>query len=166
MYEILKEFQTAIVGIVGFVGVILTLAMNARLARRQHELETHARRTAVRASLLAELDAFLGILERNSKVRDDLKPGQAAVPRVHRLLSKEMVGEIGLLEPDEIALTLEALIAVDDLDRKLCLVAVEVAEHHVFISHEDEKIRSSIYRGLIPSVSAAVKKLSENSSSF
>jgi hypothetical protein len=36
MMEIVKQFQTLIVGVVGFVGVIITPLVDAGLARRQH----------------------------------------------------------------------------------------------------------------------------------
>jgi hypothetical protein len=47
-----------IVGGVGFTGVILTLATNASLARRQHVRQVEHERTVVRTALRAELEAI------------------------------------------------------------------------------------------------------------
>src|ERR1700722_373942 len=50
-----KEYQTLIVGALGFIGVILTLLTNAALDRRQHTRQIEHERTALKAALSAEL---------------------------------------------------------------------------------------------------------------
>ena len=54
----LQQWQTLIVGIVGFAGVMLTIAMNAWLSRRQHVREIHHEARVLRAALKAELEVI------------------------------------------------------------------------------------------------------------
>src|SRR5215470_2576002 len=49
------QYQTLIVGILALLGVIATLAWNARLARRQHDRQVQHERAVVRVALRAEL---------------------------------------------------------------------------------------------------------------
>ncbi len=63
----LTQYQTLIVGLLGFTGVILTLLTNARLNRKQHARQIEHERTALKAALSTELsiirDTFRDRLE-------------------------------------------------------------------------------------------------------
>jgi hypothetical protein len=52
---LLREYQTLIVGAVGFAGVIATLFTNAWLSRKEHTRQVDHERTALKAALSAEL---------------------------------------------------------------------------------------------------------------
>ena len=52
---LIKEYQTLVVGALGFTGVILTLIMNARLNREQHTRQIEHERTGLKAALSTEL---------------------------------------------------------------------------------------------------------------
>jgi hypothetical protein len=56
MLCLVKQFQTLIVGGLGFLGVMATLAMNAYLARRQHTRQIRHEANALRIALRAELE--------------------------------------------------------------------------------------------------------------
>jgi hypothetical protein len=60
---LLREYQTLIVGALGFTGVIITLLANAALTRRQHARQVDHERSALKAALGAELsiirDAYM-----------------------------------------------------------------------------------------------------------
>jgi len=62
---ILEQFQTTIVGIVGFVGVIWTLRANSKHARAEHRRQLESRRSALRRILAAELRNYARALRKN-----------------------------------------------------------------------------------------------------
>ncbi len=64
----LNNYQTLIVGVVGFAGVILTLLYNAKTARAQRDEEREHERRALRAALIAELQINRYSLEENSRL--------------------------------------------------------------------------------------------------
>ena len=64
LLDFLKEFQTAIVGIIGFSGVIIAQFVNASLSRKQIDRNLEQKRTALKISLLAELRFFKGMFEQ------------------------------------------------------------------------------------------------------
>ncbi len=59
-----ERFQTAIVGVLGFAGVIIALIVNARLARRAREWVRDDERASIRAALVAEMKVIKGSLEQ------------------------------------------------------------------------------------------------------
>src|SRR5690606_22562409 len=56
LYQLAKDFQTVIVGLIGFSGVIFTLYTNARLSRKQHERNISHEKEILKAALHAELE--------------------------------------------------------------------------------------------------------------
>jgi hypothetical protein len=54
-YAIFKDFQSGIVGIIGFIGVMLTLGFNARQARIGREAAISHQKETVRVALAEEL---------------------------------------------------------------------------------------------------------------
>ena len=55
LWSEIQHFQTQIVGIIGFAGVIATLWFNARQARNQRIDERHHESEALRTALIEEL---------------------------------------------------------------------------------------------------------------
>jgi hypothetical protein len=55
LYQLLRDFQAGIAGILGFLGVILTLWINARLARAARLNAIEHERTSVRVAFAEEL---------------------------------------------------------------------------------------------------------------
>ncbi len=72
--ELLAKFQTGIVGLIGFAGVILVLVVNAWIVRRQvrnqrdHESDTLAR------ALLAELRIYHQVFSGGVEIPTDHSP--------------------------------------------------------------------------------------------
>ena len=67
LVEFFEKFQTFLLGLLGFAGVIYTIIMNARLARQQHERELSHERTALRTALCAEIEILRGSYEDRSQ---------------------------------------------------------------------------------------------------
>jgi len=115
---ILEQFQTTIVGIVGFVGVIWTLRANSRNARDDHKRQLGSRRTVLRRILAAELRNYHRALKKNLEAK---RPDGEflSVGRIHRLFSEQLAPDLGLLEMDEIDVVVNALISLDGMEHYL-----------------------------------------------
>lgn len=114
LLAILDQFQTTIVGIVGFVGVMWTLRANSQNALTEHKRQIRSRRTALRRILAAELRNYERALSKNlATQRPD---GEfLSVGRINKLLSDQLTADLGLLEVDEIDVVVNALISLDGM---------------------------------------------------
>jgi len=54
--DLFAKYQTFIVGILGFCGVIYTIKMNAKSVKKQHERELNIESETIRTVLVAELN--------------------------------------------------------------------------------------------------------------
>ena len=66
LVEFFEKFQTFLLGLLGFAGVIYTIIMNARLARQQHERELSHERTALRTALRGYYEDRSQTLRKNN----------------------------------------------------------------------------------------------------
>jgi hypothetical protein len=65
LYTLVQEFQSLIVGTLGFAGVIITLVLNARYAREQRREERSHECQTLRVALIEELSINRMSLARN-----------------------------------------------------------------------------------------------------
>ena len=158
-YEFLKEFQTAIVGVLGFVGVILTLNFNARLARRQHKLEQAERRKVVEIGLHEEFRAFLQMVERNIEHLDPGKGGYLNIPRIRPVISDHLIQDVGMLERGKAQAALKGVMTMQDLNRKLTLLALGVSDDYITVVGLKEEHVIASYRSALPNLREAVDAL-------
>jgi hypothetical protein len=163
-YEFLKDFQSAIIGVLGFFfgfgGVILTLRQNAKLAREQYAVDLAARRHVVRAGLLAELRMMSAMLERNSKQSLPDAGGQMVLPKLDRLVSHDLVKELGLLAYDEIDKALNALAIIDDLNRRFGLIGTPMPDGQFLLDRERVELAQKIMRNALRPIQEAIDLLS------
>lgn len=159
LYEFLKEFQTALVGIVGFAGVILTLFVNAKAVRKQHELELESRRTNVKKVVHADIKAMQDIVRRNLEHSGPDPGGSTAVPRISRVMTDTLLADLGLLNEAELEAAHKGLMALNDLQRKLVLVAYQVSDDFVYVDAAGYELVLAAYRGALPTLEAAVETL-------
>jgi|GEM_PF-3518150 len=122
--ELFRQFQTLIVGVVGFTGVIITLAVNARLARKQHERQIQHDSRVLRIALRAELSAIA------ETYRDRIKslsgpPGEweGASLTLDPMTDfyKRMIDRVGLLSSTEIRLVRQAYALAQQLPEHLTM---------------------------------------------
>ncbi len=132
---ILEQFQTTIVGIVGFVGVIWTLRSNSQNAREEHRRQLGARRTALRRILAAELRNYQRALKKNLETQ---RPNREflSVGRIHRLFSEQLTADLGLLELDEIDVVVNALISLDGMAHFLENISSQVSDTRFLLPSE------------------------------
>ncbi|NRB18033.1 MAG: hypothetical protein HRU33_10835 [Rhodobacteraceae bacterium] len=124
---ILEQFQTTLVGVVGFVGVIWTLRANSKNAREEHRRQLGSRRTALRRILAAELRNYARALKKNIEAQ---RPNDEflSVGRIHRLFSEQLTADLGLLELDEIDIVVNALISLDGMEHFLENISSQTSE--------------------------------------
>ena len=111
VYDVLKDFQGGLVGILGFGGVMITLLYNARTARAVRQQVIVHERTTLRVALSVELkmiaNSLKGIQESLVGPAPDPEPGTPAGAReTAPLLPFEIysanLGKLGLLDPYQV----------------------------------------------------------------
>lgn len=115
-----KEYQTLIVGALGFTGVIFTLLTNAWLNRKQHTRQVEHERTALKAALSAELsiirDTFVDRINMigEGATRSMLVPLDTMTGVYERVIEK-----IGLLSRDQVNRVLRAYLLIQQMPDRL-----------------------------------------------
>ena len=143
----LANYQTAIVGLIGFLGVVLTLFVNARSARQQElaskredwarvlEDREHRRRGMERA-LLAELRLHRHVVAEGL---DDLRrrpkgdPDPVIVPNRETKIFDRRIKHLGLLPPEMLDKILPAFLALHECGRKLAALSPSSDAGEVFL---------------------------------
>ena len=113
-------FQTTIVGIVGFSGVMLTMRHNARLARQQRDAAISHERMSIRVALKEELsllrDAYNGNAADLANIPDNDDGGFDIPPYDMTQVYQAVLGKIGALTSNELSKVLHAYGTVAQAD--------------------------------------------------
>lgn len=120
-----QQFQTAIVGVIGFAGVMMTIAATARNARVAREAAVEHERVSLRISLIEELRAIADALQRNIAdfQRPPLADHEYVVPTSKQTpIFDASLGKLGLLGQEELRKTLNAYLIVQSLRESLMLI--------------------------------------------
>ena len=125
MLDLLEKFQTGIVGLIGFAGVIVTLVVNARLSRRNlRETHDHDRDTLARG-LLAELRSSRRSLDRNLQqlrcLDPVIHPGLNMPAHNATPVFDSSIARLGLLPNECIDPVLNAYLCLKEFDRSMVL---------------------------------------------
>lgn len=130
--SLIERFQTGIVGLIGFLGVIWTLRANAKSARDAHQRVVTTRRRAMRRVLAAEFRNHFHAINANAEmVIEGSEP--LSVGKSKGTLSKHLVEDLGLLELGEIDVAVNAIISLDGLYHALENIAVDQSETRLLI---------------------------------
>lgn len=129
--EIAQEFQTAIVGLIGFTGVIASQLINGRLARARDAQALQTRRLAVTTAFEVELryfrEFFLGLDPEAIPKNGEL----ALRPRSKRIVTPALMGEIGLINTTALDDVMYALLTIDAFDPQSSVFASSENETHL-----------------------------------
>jgi predicted transcriptional regulator len=134
-YELFRDFQTLTVGLAGFIGVIITLAWNARLERRAVQAALRQRKLSVISALAAELSLYEATFRRIIESSDEFSDG-AVVPRMKLRHFDAVVDEIGLLGLELSSSTLNGILAVEEINSIFAMLADESTEYNFSLSEE------------------------------
>ena len=167
--DFLERFQTSLVGVLGFTGVIITMIANAKIQRnlqatqRQHEVRS------LRTALLVELKENVRMYEdRISTLSEADGAHHALMPsRVTNSFFQSSLSDVGLLSADEVESVLRAYLLVEEMPYRLRLL---VGTNNVG-GYNDEFIRvdanrqhdaKRILEALLPKLKEAVAALERN----
>lgn len=166
LYQFAKDFQTLIVGLFGFAGVIYTLRVNAQLALEQHERnvahETEIMSTALRAELHIIKNSYIdnSAPEENSEETSDaFFPEKTYTDAYHAF-----VGKIGLLSRDQASSVIKAYNSAEEVPNRLRLLssghdASFEKPGYIFVKAEHYLKAIGIYKAMLPAVEEAITKL-------
>ncbi len=124
MYSVIKDFQSLLVGVVGFVGVIATLLVNSGLARRQHTRQVEHDATVLRLALRAELETIRDVLRDWLETFDAPDGGKGFFTPLDSVTDvyERTLGQLGLLKEHEIRAVMYAYLPIRQLPEVLKLL--------------------------------------------
>jgi hypothetical protein len=99
-YEYIKAFQSGLVGILGFIGVIITLWGNARLAERKRLRERDEERQTLRSALRQELTSIREELLNINRIVNQTPPTPVHFTLEEPYVYRTLVKDIGTLGPE------------------------------------------------------------------
>ncbi|MBB6096189.1 hypothetical protein HNQ60_005111 [Povalibacter uvarum] len=165
MIEGFVRFQTFIVGLLGFTGVILTIRMNARSARQQHGRQVKHERQALRTALRAELEIIRAMYADRISTTGDHESQQSVLVPLHvpDRVYQQLLDRIGLLTAAEVEATMKAYLLVAELPTRLGVLADTTVESrypgYVRIPGRNVGHVSKLHASFIESIDLALKLL-------
>jgi len=161
-----EKYQTFIVGILGFGGVIFTIYMNARLSRVQHERQVSHDREALRTAISSELELIKDIFSgRCEQVDEDDENRSAFYPeQISTEVYIHFISKIGLLSQREIEAIIEAYALVNDLPLRLQLLSTDHdpsfdSKGHIYIDAKHAKTAIDIHKSFLPKIERAIQAI-------
>lgn len=107
-YELAKDFQSSIVGLLGFTGVIITLVVNAGIARSNLKKTVTHNKNVVRIALVGELLEFKENINYLQQCINNSHDHLVIPPQEGNDIYKVMLKDIGLLEPKQVEQVIKA----------------------------------------------------------
>jgi hypothetical protein len=160
LLEEMQRFQSLIVGIIGFAGVIFTLWFNARQTRKQHLEERRHERECLRAALTEELKIIRESVARNSA--GNFEEGGAYVPTdplddVYRAFTDR----IGLLSQAEVHSIMYAYLCLRTYNAKLVLIGVPAQPdaRHIGVPAKNISVLVAMQKRLLDPIDSALSTM-------
>jgi len=156
LWSEIQHFQTLIVGIIGFAGVIATLWFNARQARNQRIDERHHESEALRTALIEELKIIRESV--TDKSQDAFVPTDP-MDDAYRAFTHR----IGLLSEGEVRKVMYAYLTLRTYNAKLFLIGVptHTSERHVKIPAPNIPLLIGMYKGLLDPMNQAIQVMEQ-----
>jgi hypothetical protein len=164
--ELLERFQTSVVGVLGFSGVILTMIVNAKTqrglqsAQRQHDVRS------LRTALLVELKENARMYEdRISTLSKADGTHHALMPsRVTNSIFQSSLSDVGLLSADEVESVLRAYLLLEEMPYRLRLLVGTnnvggYNDEFIRIDADRQRDAKKIHEALLPRLREAVAAL-------
>jgi hypothetical protein len=160
-----KEYQTLIVGAIGFTGVILTLLTNAWLNRKQHTRQVEHERAALKAALSTELciirDTFRDRIEMigdTPGTRGMWVPLDTMTDAYTRLVDK-----IGLLSRGQVNLVMRAYLLIRAVPDRLRLMEgsseIRPGASYLWVSNEHIVDARRMHENFLGDIESAISAL-------
>ena len=160
--DLIKTYQTLIVGIVGFGGVMLTLAFNAHLARQQREEELARERFKLRIALLEELKIIRSGLQEALERSEGLEVEGTGVYYLHNVPISGaydlFLDRIGLLTPEEVSKVMLAYLTHRTYqdNNRVYGKAADTGDRHVIVPRDRADFLRASVRGALRPIEDAI----------
>ncbi len=158
---------TVVVGVLGFIGIIVTLIVNAWLVRRERQETLKQERTAMRTALVEELKILKLSLENGieaiEKAEQDESTGRVIVPTdTISDVYNAFVPKIGMLTSQEVGKVILAYLTIQELSKNLILLpgATILDEHRVHVPRNSFAYLIEMQKSVLPKLDDAIKLLS------
>ncbi|EIV8646618.1 TPA: hypothetical protein NJ448_004567 [Vibrio parahaemolyticus] len=122
--DVIDTYQTLIAGVVGFVGVIISILANGFFARKQHGQGIAQRRKSIISAIKAELNVNLTSFEGRAEILKIPSNGKrTAFPvKVFNDVYKEMLGQIGYLTEEECRCIINIYLLLEEFPNRVKLL--------------------------------------------
>jgi hypothetical protein len=168
--DIFERYQTFIAGVLGFTGVIITILMNAKFARDQHQKELQHETSTIRNALVTELTLLCDSYKLRIKQFNDTK-GRAALINdyVANQVYLQLLPRIGLLTKTEIEKVMTAQQLNNELPFRLSLLTKDLNlpenKGYIKVTAEQAPVVSQLHESFLSLIDGALKELVKNQSS-
>jgi hypothetical protein len=164
--DVLRQFQTGIVGIIGFAGVIITLLTNAKIARNAREDTIRHERSTLRTALCEELQMLRDTYAHNAEFLSTRRPGPGEhldVPLLDMTnLFDSMHEKLGLLTRQQLAAVLNAYMMHRQMRHNMVSLLGGTpipSATGVRVPQSSTEILRKLYEKLIPEFDKAINAL-------
>jgi hypothetical protein len=169
MFDTLVKFQTLVVGLIGFAGVIITMVVNAKTQRSLQSRQREHDAKALRVAILAELNENVAMYEiRIQDLSDADANRHALIPSiVVNRIYQALLPKIGMLSAKEVEVVHRAYLSLEEMPWRLrILVGTDnvggLNNEFIRIDPNRQKVAAEIHKAVLPSVRNAVCVLEEN----
>lgn len=164
-----ETYQTFFAGLLGFLGVIITLLLNGKLQRdlRKREIDHQANsiRTAIRAELLMNKGAYDLRLEQFG---DDVENKHALLPnKIFDEVFHKLLDQLGILEEAEVEKVLHAYHLMSELPYKLRIMTGTDSiggyqDEWIRLKKEDISVAKDMHEKFLPVIEDAIDVIGGN----
>ena len=169
MLDLLAKYQTFVVGLLGFTGVIITMVVNAKTQRGLQSRQREHDAQSVRAALLVELKANAEMYESRIKDFSASDGGHDALIQsmVVNRIYQTLLPKIGMLSVKEVELVHRAYLLLEEMPYRLrLLVGTDrvggLNNEFIRIDASRQTGAGEIHKALLPSIRNAVGALEKN----
>jgi hypothetical protein len=162
-YAFFVDFQAAIIGVVGFAGVIRAQYVNARLTRERDDRNLQVRRHAVCCALHAELKMFRKAFKNTSESELPNGSQTSNLGKLRRNISMALSGDLGLIPEDALPSVVHALGAIDGASQTYALLATTITEDHFVFRAQNFKLATIFAKGMVTQLDTAIAMLEPHS---
>ena len=159
-----ERYQTGIVGIVGFAGVIITLVVNSRLAKREREAALDTEQGFMRVALAEELEIIKTALTEGQKHCDKaLVDGQGLLVPIDAMSSayESLLPRIGVFPREHVRKVMQAYLTHMEYRKNLALLPnAEFDGHRVYVQHGAVAHFKEMTENVLPIIDEAIDILS------
>jgi len=165
--DLFEKYQTFVAGVIGFAGVIITIQMNAKLSREQHQREIEHDANTVRISLSIELALLCDSYKLRIAQLNDMQGRSALINEyIANQVYLQMLPKIGLLTKSEIEKVMTAHQLNNELPFRLGLYTddLELLEKqgHIKVTADQAQVVVQLHEKFLKIIESALSALKEN----